>query len=141
MGAAGVLLIAVLLVVIVFVPQLVIDPRGLTRDQWLTHVQDLRTTILQGLGGLAVLAGAVVAALSLRETSRQNRAMQKQRSKELKLQRRGQTTERFSGAIEQLGQQPPWCSSPPSMPAPFSSLARWWSGRGGRPASATTRSS
>ena len=96
---------AVLLAVIVYVPQLVIDPRGLTRDQWLTHVQDLRTTILQGLGGLVVLAGAVVAALNLRLTGRQNRAVQEQNRAVLELQRRGQTTERFSKAIEQLGQQ------------------------------------
>ena len=98
--AGGLLLVAVLLGVIVYVPQLAIDPRSLTHDQWLTHAQNLRTSILQGLGGLAVLAGAIVAALNLRETSRQNRAV-------LELQRRGQTTERFTRAIEQLGQPGP----------------------------------
>ena len=96
----GLLLVAVLLAVIVFAPQLAIDPRGLSRTDWLKAVQDLRTSILQGLGGLAVLTGAVVAALNLRETSRQNRAV-------LELQRRGQTTERFTKAIEQLGEQGP----------------------------------
>lgn len=85
--AGGLLLVAVLLAVIVYLPQLAIDPRGLSRDQWLTHVQDLRTTILQGLGGLAVLAGAVVAALNLRETSRQNRAVQQQNRAVLELRR------------------------------------------------------
>jgi hypothetical protein len=96
--AGGLLLVAVLLAVIVYVPQLAIDPRGLGRTDWLKAVQDLRTSILQGLGGLAVLAGAVVAALTLRETSRQNRAV-------LELQRRGQVTERFTRAIDQLGQR------------------------------------
>jgi len=43
------------------------------------------------LGGLAVLVGAVVAGLTLRETSRQNRAV-------VELQRRGQVTERFTRA-------------------------------------------
>lgn len=100
-GAGGVLvLIAALLAVIVYLPQLAVGRRGLPQDQWLTHVESLRTSILQGLGGLTVLAGAVVAALNLRETSRQNRAV-------LELQRRGQTTERFTKAIEQLGQQGP----------------------------------
>jgi hypothetical protein len=96
----GLLLVAVLLAVIVFVPQLAIDPHGLSRPDWLKAVQDLRTSILQGLAGLAVLFGAVVAALNLRETSRQNRAV-------LEVQRRGQTTERFTRAIDQLGQQGP----------------------------------
>jgi uncharacterized protein YjbI with pentapeptide repeats len=100
-GVASLLvLLAALLAVIVYLPQLAIDPRGLSRTDWLKAVQDLRTSILQGLGGLAVLAGAVVAALNLRETSRQNRAV-------LELQRRGQTTERFTRAIEQVGQQGP----------------------------------
>ena len=111
-GIAGVLvLLAVLVLVIVYLPQLAIDPRGLTPDQVLTHIQDLRTSILQGLGGLAVLVGAVVAALNLRETSRQNRAVQgqsramleetsRQNRAMLELQRRGQTTERFTRAIE-----------------------------------------
>jgi Pentapeptide repeats (8 copies) len=100
-GVIGLLVLAAaLLAVTVFVPQLAIDPRGLTPDQWLTHVQDLRTTVLQGFGGVAVVVGAAVAALNLRETSRQNRAV-------LELQRRGQTTERFTRAIEQLGQQGP----------------------------------
>src|SRR5205085_7454044 len=42
-----------LLALIVYVPEWAIDTRGLTRSDWLTHVQNLRSTILQGLGGLA----------------------------------------------------------------------------------------
>jgi hypothetical protein len=102
-----VLIVAALLAVIVFVPQLAIDPHGLTRDQWLSHVQDLRTTILQGLGGLAVVAGAVVAALNLRETNRQNRVVHEQNRAVLEHQRRGQAAERYTRAIDQLSQQGP----------------------------------
>jgi hypothetical protein len=92
------LIVGALLAAIVLIPQLAIDPHGLSRTDWLKAVQDLRATILQGLGGLAVVAGAIVAALNLRETGRQNRAV-------LELQRRGQVTERFTLAIEQLGRR------------------------------------
>ncbi len=85
-GAVGVVvLVAVLLAVIVFLPPLAIDPRGLSRADWLKAVQDLRTTILQALGGLALLGTLYFSARTLR------------------LNRRGQLTERFSKAIEQLG--------------------------------------
>jgi hypothetical protein len=88
-AGGGLLLVAALLAVIVFVPPLAIDPRGLTRDQWLTHVQDLRTTILQGFGGLALLGSLYFSARTLRLT------------------RRGQLTERFTKAVEQLGRLGP----------------------------------
>ncbi len=78
-------LIAALLAVIVYLPPLAIDPRGLSRTDWLTHVESLRATILQALGGLALLGTLYFSARTLR------------------LNRRGQLTERFSKAIEQLG--------------------------------------
>jgi hypothetical protein len=80
-----VLLVAILLAMIVLVPPLVIDPRGLSRTDWLTHVESLRATILQALGGLALLGTLYFSARTLG------------------LNRRGQLTERFSKAIEQLG--------------------------------------
>lgn len=87
-GIAGaLLLVAALLAVIVYVPQLAIDPRGLTRTDWLTHVESLRATILQGLGGLALLGTVYYSAQTLA------------------LNRRGQFTERFTKAIEQLGSE------------------------------------
>ncbi len=89
-GAAGVLvLLGVLLVLIVFLPQLALDPRGLSRNEWLSQVQSLRTTILQGLGGLALLGTLYFSARTLQ------------------LNRRGQLTERFTKAVEQLGQLGP----------------------------------
>ena len=72
---------------VVYLPQLAIDPRGLSRNDWLTHVESLRVTILQGLGGLALLGTLYFSARTLR------------------LNRRGQLTERFSRAIEQLGSE------------------------------------
>jgi uncharacterized protein YjbI with pentapeptide repeats len=79
--------LAALLAVIVYLPQLAIDPYGLSRPDWLKAVQDLRTTILQGLGGLALLGTLYFSARTLQ------------------LNRRGQMTERFTKAIEQLGSE------------------------------------
>jgi Pentapeptide repeats (8 copies) len=85
-GSVGVLVLLVALIaVIVYLPPLAIDSRGLSRNDWLTHVESLRATILQGLGGLALLGTLYFSARTLR------------------LNRRGQLTERFSKAIEQLG--------------------------------------
>ena len=53
---------------------------------------DLRTTLLQGLGGLAVLGGAYFAARQL-QTGRE----------QLRVALEGQVTERFTRAIDQLG--------------------------------------
>jgi hypothetical protein len=80
-------LVAVLLAVIVYLPPLAIDPRGLNRTDWLTHVESLRATILQALGGLALLGTLYFSARTLR------------------LNRRGQLTERFTKAIEQLASE------------------------------------
>lgn len=84
-AVGGLFLLGALLAVIVYVPQLAIDRSGLSRNDWLTHVESLRATILQGLGGLALLGTLYFTARTLR------------------LNRRGQLTERFSKAIEQLG--------------------------------------
>jgi hypothetical protein len=77
---------------------LVPNAPGLAAADRVRALTDFRTTAVTLLGGIAVAAGAVVAALNFRETSRQNRAV-------LELQRRGQVTERFTRAIEQLGQR------------------------------------
>src|SRR5262249_8013579 len=101
-------LVLLLLWVVVVVPPLLIDVHRIQNaaDQ-AKAVNDLRTTLAGVLAGLAVTAGAVVGALNLRETSRQNRAVQEQNRAVLELQRRGQVTERFTRAIDQLGQQGP----------------------------------
>lgn len=84
---AGVLvLVGGLLLVIVYLPPRVLEhPADLSTADWLKAVQDLRTTLLQGLGGLALLGTLYFSARTLA------------------LNRRGQLTERFTRAIEQLG--------------------------------------
>lgn len=81
----GVLLLAALLAVIVYLPSLARYPSGLTNDQLATHMDNLRGHILQGLGGLALLGTLYFSARTLG------------------LNRRGQVTDRFGKAIEQLG--------------------------------------
>jgi Pentapeptide repeats (8 copies) len=86
-GAVGVLLVlAALLAIIVYLPpQAIAHANSLGEADWLKAVQDLRTTILQGLGGVALLGTLYFSARTLR------------------LNRRGQLTDRFTKAIEQLG--------------------------------------
>jgi hypothetical protein len=104
-----VVLAALLAVVLVlFLPPLLIAPYGLKdSEKRLAAENAMRTTLAGTFGGLAVIGGAIVGALNFRETSRQNRANSEQNRAVLELQRRGQVTERFSKAIEQLGQTGP----------------------------------
>lgn len=96
---AGVLIVGAILWAAVVEPAwLLPDTRGLSAADRVKAQTDFRNTLVTMLGGLAVLAGAVVGGLTLRETGRQNRAV-------LELQRRGQVTERFTTAIGQLGQR------------------------------------
>jgi hypothetical protein len=64
------------------------------RDSRLKLQNDVRTTLLQGLGGLAVLVGAFY-------TYRQMQTGRRQ----LDVAQQGQVTERFSRAIDQLGDE------------------------------------
>ncbi len=59
---------------------------------------DVRSTLLQGLGALVLLAGAITTWRQLQATLERNRA-------ELHLSQEGQITERFTRAIEQLGNE------------------------------------
>jgi len=99
LALAGVGSVLFILWAVVVVPPRLIDTSGITDPaKRLDEINALRTTLAGVLGGLAVAAGAVVAALNFRETSRQNRAL-------LELQRRGQLAERFTRAVEYLGQR------------------------------------
>jgi uncharacterized protein YjbI with pentapeptide repeats len=106
---ALVVLGGLLLLVIVVPPRLIRvsrpDIRTASAADQLKAENDLRTTLVTTLAGVAVAAGTIVAALNfgnsraaLAETQRQNRESSD-------LQRRGQVTERFSKAIDQLGER------------------------------------
>lgn len=93
-----------------------LDTEGASSDARLNAIADTRSALLGLLAPLAVVVGGIAALLSYRataeqnravleETRRQNLAIQEQDRSLLELQRRGQVTERFTKAIEQLGQR------------------------------------
>jgi uncharacterized protein YjbI with pentapeptide repeats len=64
---------------------------------------DVRTTLLQGVGGLLLAVGAVATWRQLRLGRDQLRQNHELTLKQLEITERGQITERFTRAIEQLG--------------------------------------
>jgi uncharacterized protein YjbI with pentapeptide repeats len=89
---AGLLFVSAVLWAAVVEPSwLLPDTRGLAPADRVRAQTDLRTTLVTMLGGLAVLAGAAVGAANLAATQR--------------MQWRAQVTERFSKAIEHLGNE------------------------------------
>ncbi len=94
--AATVAVVGVFLWVAVTEPSWLLDTSGLKGSDLAKARNDFRGITLTALGGLVLIVGAIVGVLNLRQTSRI-----------LELQRRGHVTERFSRAIEQLGQSTP----------------------------------
>jgi len=94
---------ASLLAAAVILPPHLLDTNGMTTEGRLRAENDLRGTLVTVLGGIIVAVGAFVGILNFQETSRQNRAVADQNRAILELQRRGQITDRFSKAIDQLG--------------------------------------
>src|SRR5829696_4431424 len=106
--SVSVLVVALLLWLVLFAPRLLVPPasdaslqdvtdaakRHELRDSRLKLQNDVRTTLLQGVGGLAVLVGAFF-------TYRQVQIGRRQ----LDVAQQGQVTERFTRAIDQLGSQ------------------------------------
>jgi uncharacterized protein YjbI with pentapeptide repeats len=91
-GLLGLALVLLLLWALVVVPPRLIDTSGIADPaKRLDEVNGLRTTLAGVLGGLAVIAGAVVGALNLVLTQR--------------VQWRAQVTERFTRAVDQLGSE------------------------------------
>src|SRR6266542_3655275 len=88
--AAGFIVIAVL---VLLVPRWLV-PASVTpaQSEALQAQNDLRTTLLQGIGGLFLIAGVVATWRQVQLTRHQ-----------LEILREGQITERFTRAIEQLG--------------------------------------
>ena len=87
-----------------------VPPQSLTTADRLKAENDLRTTLLQGLAGLVLLAGAIatwrqlhLGRQQLHATQTQMQSTLEQSSEELRLNREGQVTERFTRAVDQLG--------------------------------------
>jgi len=98
-GAALTGVLAFLVVVVVVLP-----PRFAPRDAFATASEavraqnEVRTTLMQGLGGAVLLLGAYVTWRQFRHTVQANREQHE-------LDRHGQMTERFTRAIDQLGNE------------------------------------
>jgi Pentapeptide repeats (8 copies) len=93
-GVAGVL--GLLWVVLVAAPPWFVHDRSL---EGLKAQNEVRTTLLQGLGGVALLAGAYFTYRQL-TNSREQLAHSRE---QLQIAQQGQITERFTRAIDQLG--------------------------------------
>ena len=99
------LVVVAILAAVLFLPPVLVAPYGLAdAEKRLAAENALRTTMVAVLGGMAVAAGTIVAALNLAHNRRVLEETQRQNRESVELQRRGQVTERFSKAIEQLGQ-------------------------------------
>jgi uncharacterized protein YjbI with pentapeptide repeats len=91
------LLVLGLVVLSVFVlPPLLVDAQGLTASERLKAENDVRSTLLQALAGVALLGGLYFTARTY-QLNRQSSALT------YELDREGQITERFTRAIDQLG--------------------------------------
>ena len=93
-AAAGTL--AIVVVATVVLPPLLAPSRSASFGDLAKAQSDIRGNLVAALGVLAVLVGAAVGYLNYREDQRQNRET-------LRIQERGQVTDRFSQAVDQLG--------------------------------------
>ena len=75
----------------------------LTPTELLKAKNDVRTTLLQAVGGLVLFSGAVAAWRQLRLGREQLMASQQQAQRNEEIARSAQITERFTRAIDQLG--------------------------------------
>ncbi|MDQ3865753.1 MAG: pentapeptide repeat-containing protein [Actinomycetota bacterium] len=97
-AAIAIALSALVVLVIVVLPPLFVDETGLTPAQRLEAENDVRSTLLQALGGAALL-GALYFTARIYQLDRESSALTVRRERE------GQVTERFTRAIEQLGSE------------------------------------
>jgi Pentapeptide repeats (9 copies) len=106
---AGVLVLLVLLVLVVVVlPPRFTAHRTFDKDhEELKAQNDVRTTLLQGLGAMLVLTGAAIGASvayrGVQETRRQIAQTAADNQEQFTLTRQGQVTDRYTKAVEQLG--------------------------------------
>jgi uncharacterized protein YjbI with pentapeptide repeats len=75
------------------------------RTSQLKLQNDVRTTLLQGLGGLAVTFGAVFTYRQLQHNIKTSGDQREHDRQQQEIERQGQITERFTRAIDQLGHE------------------------------------
>jgi hypothetical protein len=116
-AGAAVLGVAFVLWLVLFAPRLLIPAasqaslhdvidaakRHELQDSRLKLQNDVRTTLFQGLGGLAVVVGAVFTYRQVQTSRRQLEHTIESSRQQHELDREGQVTERFTRAIDQLG--------------------------------------
>jgi hypothetical protein len=102
-GVAAVFLALIAALPVIAVPVTTV-PDAATRLQL---QNDVRTTLLQGIGGLVVLLGAYLTWRQLDISRRQLRHSLDASTAQLELSRQGQITEQFSRATDQLGHDRP----------------------------------
>jgi uncharacterized protein YjbI with pentapeptide repeats len=91
--AAGVTGTGLLALTVFYIPPRYLDTSGMTKPDRLKAENDLRTTLVQALGGAVVLIGVYFTWRRLSAAERSN-----------EIAREGQITERFTRAIDQLGE-------------------------------------
>src|SRR5207302_7640188 len=107
LGSAG-MVIVLLLLAFFLLPSTMVrahchPSRCLTKEQLLKAQNDVRTTAIQALGGIVLVSGAAVAFKQLRLGRDQLDHNRDTTRQEFESARQGQITERFSRAVDQLG--------------------------------------
>ena len=92
--------VGLLWMVLVAAPPWFVDDHSL---EGLKAQNEVRTTLLQGLGGVVLLVGAYVAYGQLTNSREQLREQMTHNREQLQMVQQGQITERFTRAIDQLG--------------------------------------
>jgi hypothetical protein len=108
-AAAVALLVVLVLVVVVVPPRFTANRQFKTASEELKAQNDVRTTLLQGLGALLVLTGAAIGASvayrGVRETRRQIAQTAADNKQQFTLTHQGQITDRYTKAVDQLGSE------------------------------------
>jgi uncharacterized protein YjbI with pentapeptide repeats len=105
---AIVVVLALLFYVMLWGPAYLVNQGKASDDAYLRAITDTRTTLVQAVGGLAVFLGVVIGLITLlhnRQAMQQTLAFNRESmQRTMAVTERGQITDRFSKAIEQLGQ-------------------------------------
>jgi hypothetical protein len=92
----GLLVLSLVVLAVFVLPSVLVDSQGLTASERLKAENDVRSTLLQALAGAVLLAG-------LYFTARTYQLNRESSARTYELDREGQITERFTRAIDQLG--------------------------------------